>query len=169
MRIKAIKGFEDTYAVSDDGRVFNIRSGRELKQKDNKGYFEVTLSSRSRRKSYRVHRLVYQAFVGVLDNNLVIDHIDGNRKNNHQDNLRQIHTRDNTNQAKSHPYGMGVHLMKNRNKYTATIAINGNRYYLGVYNRCEDAANAYANALMDWTEKGTLPQYNYIRRINKNK
>ena len=47
MRIKAIKGFEDTYAVSDDGRVFNIRSGRELKQKDNKGYFEVTLSSRS--------------------------------------------------------------------------------------------------------------------------
>lgn len=64
---------------------------------------------------------------------------------------------------------MGVHLLKNRNKYTATIAINGNSYYLGVYNRCEDAANAYANALMDWTEKGILPKYNYIRRINKNK
>ena len=169
MRIKAIKGFEDTYAVSDDGRVFNIRSGRELKQKDNKGYFEVTLSSRSGKKSYRVHRLVYQAFVGVLDNNLVIDHIDGNRKNNHQYNLRQIHTRDNTNRAKSHPYGMGVHLLKNRNKYTATIAINGNSYYLGVYSRCEDAANAYANALMDWTDKVILPKYNYIRRINKNK
>ena len=167
MRIKAIKGFEDTYAVSDDGRVFNIRSGRELKQKDNKGYFEVTLSSRSGRKSYRVHRLVYQAFVRVLDNNLVIDHIDGNRKNNHQDNLRQIHTRDNTNRAKSHPYGMGVHLLKNRNKYTATIAINGNSYYLGVYSRCEDAANAYANALMDWKEKGNLPRYNYIRRTKK--
>ena len=169
MRIKAIKGFEDTYAVSDDGRVFNIRSGRELKQKDNKGYFEVTLSSRSGKKSYRVHRLVYQAFVGVLDNSLVIDHIDGNRKNNHQSNLRQIHTRENTNRAKAHPYGMGVHFMKSRNKYTATIGIEGKSYYLGVYNHCEDAANAYANALMDWTEKGILPKYNYIRRINKNK
>lgn len=33
MKIKAIKGYEDTYVVSDDGRVFNIRSGKELKQK----------------------------------------------------------------------------------------------------------------------------------------
>ena len=43
MKIKAIKGYEDTYAVSDDGRVFNIRSGNELKQKYNNGYFTVTL------------------------------------------------------------------------------------------------------------------------------
>ena len=76
MKIKAIKGYEDTYAVSDDGRVFNIRSGKELKQKNNKGYFTVTLCSNTKTKEYRVHRLVYQAFVGVLDDNLVIDHID---------------------------------------------------------------------------------------------
>ena len=168
MKIKAIKGYEDTYAVSDDGRVFNLHSGRELKQKDNKGYFVVSLCSNCKAREYRVHRLVYQAFVGELDNSLVIDHIDGNRKNNHQSNLRQIHTRENTNRAKAHPHGMGVSFLKNRNKYTATIAINGNSYYLGVYSRCEDAANAYANALMDWTEKGILPKYNYIRRINKN-
>lgn len=30
---------------SDDGRVFNIRSGNELKQKNNNGYFTVTLCS----------------------------------------------------------------------------------------------------------------------------
>ena len=64
---------------------------------------------------------------------------------------------------------MGVSFLKSRNKYTATIGIEGKSYYLGVYNNREDAANAYANALMDWTEKGILPQYNYIRRINKNK
>ena len=167
MNIKAIKGFEDTYVVSDDGRVFNIRSGRELKPKDNKGYFEVTLSSNIGKKHFRVHRLVYQAFVGELDDSLVIDHIDGNRKNNHQSNLRQIHTRENTNRAKSHPYGMGVHFLKNRNKYTATIGIEGKSYYLGVYSRCEDAANAYANALMDWTIKGSLPKYNFIRKSKK--
>ena len=129
MRIKAIKGYEGTYAVSDDGRVFNIRSGKELKQKNNKGYYTVNLYSNYKAKEYRVHRLVYQAFVGVLNDNLVIDHIDGNPKNNHQSNLRQIHTRENTNRAKSHPYGMGVHLLKNRNKYTATIGINGKSYY----------------------------------------
>ena len=167
MRIKAIKGFKDTYAVSDDGRVFNIRSGRELKQKDSKGYYVVTLSSNRHKKEYKVHRLVYQSFVGELDDSLVIDHIDGNRKNNHQSNLRQIHTRENTNRAKAHPYGMGVSFLKSRNKYTATIGIEGKSYYLGVYNNCEDAANAYANALMDWKEKGNLPRYNYIRRTKK--
>lgn len=169
MKIKAIKGYEDTYAVSDDGRVFNIRSGKELKQKNNKGYLTVNLCSNYKTKEYRVHRLVYQAFVGVLYDNLVIDHIDGNTKNNHQSNLRQIHTRENTNRAKSHPYGMGVHLLKSRNKYTATIGINGKSYYLGIYDKSEDASNAYANALIDWEEKGILPQYNYIRRTNKTK
>ena len=162
MKIKAIKGYEDTYAVSDDGRVFNIRSGKELKQKNNNGYFTVKLCSNFKTKEYRVHRL-------VLFDNLVIDHIDGNPKNNHQSNLRQIHTRENTNRAKSHPYGMGVHLLKTRNKYTATIGINGKSYYLGIYDKCEDASNAYANALMDWEEKAILPQYNYIRRTKKTK
>ena len=169
MKIKAIKGYEDTYAVSDDGRVFNIRSGNEVKQKNNKGYFTVTLCSNTEKKEYRVHRLVYQAFVGVLCDSLVIDHIDGNQKNNHQSNLMQIHTRENTNRSKSHPYGMGVHLLNSRNKYTATIGINGKSYYLCIYDKCEDASNAYANALMDWEEKAILPQYNYIRRTKKTK
>ena len=62
---------------------------------------------------------------------------------------------------------MGVHLLKSRNKYTATIGINGKSYYLGVYDKSEDASNAYANALIDFEEKGILPQYNYIRRTNK--
>ena len=51
MRIKAIKGYEGTYAVSDDGRVFNIRSGNELKQKNNNGYFTVTLCSNKKRRN----------------------------------------------------------------------------------------------------------------------
>ena len=112
---------------------------------------------------------MYQAFGGALDDTRVIDGIDGNPKNNHQSNLRQINTRENTNRAKSHPYGMGVHLLKTRNEYTATIGINGKSYYLGVYDKSEDASNAYANALIDWEEKGILPQYNYIRRTNKTK
>ena len=39
MKIKAIKGYEDTYAVSDDGRVFNIRSGKELNPKKQQRLF----------------------------------------------------------------------------------------------------------------------------------
>ena len=167
MKIKAIKGYEDTYAVSDDGRVFNLHSGRELKQKDSKGYFVVSLCSNCKAREYRVHRLVYQAFVGELDDSLVIDHIDGNRKNNHQSNLRQIHTRENTNRAKAHPHGMGVSFLKNRNKYTAIIGIEGKSYYLGVYDNCEDASIAYSNALLDWKINGNLPKYNYIRRTKK--
>ena len=168
MKIKEIKNYPN-YAITDNGEVYNLRNGKIMRQKDNQGYLTVKLCKNGKPKEFRVHRLVYQAFIGELDNLLVIDHIDENRHNNNVSNLRQIHTRENTNRAKIHPYGMGVHLLKSRNKYTATIGINGKSYYLGVYDKSEDASNAYTNALADWEEKGILPQYNYIRRTNKTK
>lgn len=77
------------YSVSDDGRVYSLVYKRkvELKQSEHKGYRRVALSSRNKRKIYPVHRLVADAFVPNPHNKPFVNHIDGNRRNNHYTNL----------------------------------------------------------------------------------
>lgn len=53
-------------------------------------YLYVSLMHNNIKKSYRVHRLVFMAFKGNIPDNMVIDHIDGNKLNNHIDNLRCV-------------------------------------------------------------------------------
>lgn len=67
--IKGIKnGFGYTYAVSDDGKVYNQATGRELKGRPQKkgGYLRVNLAG----KDYKVHRLLSQT--QKIKNRLII-------------------------------------------------------------------------------------------------
>lgn len=52
---------------------------------DKDGYRRVNIT----RKHHLVHRLVYAAFCGTLDRDLVVCHADGSRANNRWDNLIQ--------------------------------------------------------------------------------
>lgn len=92
-----IKDFSN-YAVTKDGKVFNLTTGRELKQCDtDRGYKYVTLYQKLddgsyEKKDVRVHRLVAEAFVikpkyDGLDKRLDVHHIDFNRENNAASNL----------------------------------------------------------------------------------
>ena len=162
MKIKEIKNYPN-YAITDNGEVYNLRNGKIMRQKDNQGYLTVKLCKNGKPKEFRVHRLVYQAFIGELDNLLVIDHIDGNRHNNNVSNLRQIHTRENTSRAKEHRFGQGVHFLKNRNKYTSTIQINCIRYHLGCFDTAIEAEDAYLVALDKWNNFGVTPE---VKGIN---
>ena len=108
-----IFGYEGRYEVSDHGRVRSLarfrrgKSGALVpvigkimaqtpKKKKNNGrtlpYLEIRLRDGSSReipcKSFLVHRLVAQAFVGELFEGCHVDHIDGNHANNHYTNLR---------------------------------------------------------------------------------
>ena len=57
------------------------------KEETKDGYYRVEIN----KKHYFIHRLVYQTWSGErLNPELVIDHIDANRKNNYISNLRQI-------------------------------------------------------------------------------
>ena len=46
---------------------------------------------------FRVHRLVAAAFIPNPENKPCIDHIDGDRANNHADNLRWVTVKENQN------------------------------------------------------------------------
>lgn len=92
---KIIKGFED-YQISNFGRVksfkkYHYTNERILKpsrDKSGNGYLFVNLCKNGKRKIYCVHRLVLCNFK-LMDNHLdfEVNHIDGNKLNNHINNL----------------------------------------------------------------------------------
>lgn len=80
------------YKVSNLGRVSSFRVYKEgyiLKQKSDKdGYLEIQLTVAHGKKIWRrVHRLVANAFIPNPDNLPIVNHKDGNVKNNSVDNL----------------------------------------------------------------------------------
>ena len=85
---KTIKGFE-RYEVDEEGHVYSLISGRELKgSSDPRGYRLVELFyERGKSKQCLVHRLVATAFIPNEKGLPIINHKDENPSNNRVDNL----------------------------------------------------------------------------------
>ena len=162
MKIKNVVGYEGKYAISEDGRVFNLIRGIEMKQHDIDGYMCVKFRVNNEIKNYRVHRLVYSAFKGRIIDNLVIDHIDGNKKNNNIENLRQLPNRENCNlgiqEKRNDKLPRGVRRFNKDNMFGAEIGIEKERYYLGTFKTPEEASDAYQSALRNWLDNKIKPQ-----------
>jgi hypothetical protein len=85
---------DENYRVFPDGTLSTCVSGQghktvEWREKPliNKGgYLYITY----RKKKLAVHRIVYAKFVGPLNPDLVINHIDGNPSNNQIENLELV-------------------------------------------------------------------------------
>lgn len=113
---RPVVGFEGYYEVSNYGSVrsiartvecYNHRSksyiqqrvqGKNLKSgSDRFGYKLVVLSKRGVRETFRVHRLVAEAFVSNPDNKPCVDHINTLPYDNRSENLRWVDYVDNAN------------------------------------------------------------------------
>lgn len=91
---KDIKGYEGLYQVSNTGHVRALNySGtkgfvKELVLAPNaKGYLRVGLTKNRKQRYHRVHRLVYETFIGEIPEKMEINHKDENRQNNNLENL----------------------------------------------------------------------------------
>lgn len=103
---KDIKGYEGLYQVSNEGRVKALSrvvksrwgTPKPLKEKeireivDSLGYSRLSLSKDGNVKAHKIHRLVAEAF---LVGEGQINHIDGNKQNNHVSNLEFCTQREN--------------------------------------------------------------------------
>lgn len=86
------------YEISTLGRVRRIGKRNLTKgHLDKLGYVVVALPINNKRINFRVHRLVAQAFIPNTENKEQVDHIDGNRTNNHVENLRWVTAEENSN------------------------------------------------------------------------
>lgn len=93
---KDIEGFEGVYQISNYGRVKSLRKkcGTIIKEESMRklsltrdGYYKVRLIRGDKDVTTRVHRLVAKAFIPNPENKETVNHIDGNKLNNHVDNL----------------------------------------------------------------------------------
>ena len=119
METKQIKGFEGLYEITENGQVFAVEkiviSGRnnnvirkyERKEKpqrfDKYGYKRVSLCKDGKVKTISVHRLVALNFVEG-NQNLTVNHKDGNKLNNHYSNLEFVSSSENV----KHAYRIGL-------------------------------------------------------------
>lgn len=106
-----VKGYEELYEVSDTGEVRSVDrvlsvtnqkerlfKGRVLLQTMNKQvqYKQVSLWKENKGTSYYVHRLVAEAFIPNPESKPEVNHIDGNRQNNHISNLEWVTSGENS-------------------------------------------------------------------------
>lgn len=92
------------YEISTIGQVRNLLTGQLLKQKiDKYGYPCIGLITLDKQKIYKTtHRLVAEAWIPNLYDLPQINHIDGNKLNNHISNLEWISAKDNINHSYKH-------------------------------------------------------------------
>ena len=98
-----VVGYEGLYQVSSEGRVKSLKrkgckSERILKPiDDGRGYLRVDLYAGGKRKRFKVHRLVCQAFHENPGNKPQVNHINENKTDNRASNLEWATARENSN------------------------------------------------------------------------
>jgi hypothetical protein len=131
---KPVKNYEDIYLVSNKGVVKSIdhlvihKNGRNRIQKgrilktsiSKKGYVQVSLSKNNKRFHTGIHRVVAIAFIPNPNNLPQVNHKDGNKLNNEEDNLEWSTNSDNqlhaiVNNLTNPNYGENHHLAKFNN------------------------------------------------------
>ena len=151
------------YQVSWWGRVLNTKTGRILKNTfGSHGYLHVGLSKNGKVKTHCIHVMVAQAWVSNPEEKRCVDHIDGDKANNHFENLRYATPAENArNKSKSTNATSkyyGVCFYKKTNKWLAQIQIEGRRTNLGYFTDEKQAAEVFNKAAAEF--------YKEFRKIN---
>lgn len=94
--------YNENYVVNEYGELFSLFYGRlkKVKPSINKGgYITYCLNIDGKTVHRTAHHLSYWVNIGHFDSSdgLQIDHIDGNKLNNHYTNLRRVTQKDNLN------------------------------------------------------------------------
>ena len=88
-----IKGYENKYQISNYGNVKSLNYHRSGESKlmspvlKKTGYYQINLYLNGKYESKMIHKLVAEAFLENSDNLEVVNHIDGDKTNNHVSNL----------------------------------------------------------------------------------
>lgn len=110
---KPVVGYEDKYLVSDWGNIFSIRANRKLSLKRNHdGYLRIQLWNKQVNQYRSVHVIEMEAFIQKPYDGAVVNHIDGNKHNNHLSNLEWVSQLENI----QHAWASGLSTRKNHGK-----------------------------------------------------
>lgn len=145
MKIKTVNNYPK-YKVSENGLVIGARGGLLKPDYNRTGYKRVTLCKGGVTKRVFVHRLVAEHFLDAPKSpDCIVNHIDGDKTNNHYTNLEWTTHKENL----RHALDTGLRDMKNkvemspeqRKKVEIMLA------YGGTYQRIADIVGVTYNAV----------------------
>jgi hypothetical protein len=150
---RKIEGY-DNYSVSNKGNVRNDKTKRILKGTTNSdGYLQVVLYKERKAKSYKIHRLVGNAFIPNLDDYPQIDHINQKKDDNRIENLRWCSIANNLRNIKKREgtssQFRGVYWNKRINNWKACISLDGKLKHLGYFEKEEEAYEAWRTCVIE--------------------
>lgn len=133
-----------------NGKIYNKISRGSAKKDKESGYIAEDGYRRVRvdGKYYYIHRLVWFLLTNKeIPDDLFIDHIDGDRQNNHIENLRLATALENqynkTRQTNGTSNYKGVWFDSVKNCWKASIRFQNKRHYIGQFETEIEAAVAY--------------------------
>lgn len=107
---------------AENGLLISKFSGKPCKWTDKQGYPKVVLYKNSKPTQFHVHRIIWFLENGsVPEDDLVLDHIDHNKENNHISNLRCVSRADNCRNRK--PAKRNKEILNGRFKKTAVPGV----------------------------------------------
>lgn len=147
---KDVTGYEDRYTVSDNGLVFSKKRNKAVTIYDNGNvYLKLMLWRGGKIDNRLVHRLVAEHFLDDWSPTLQVDHIDGDKTNNHVSNLRMV-TQSQNMKAKLKPRGKskyrGVNWNVKDKVFHAQISPKGKTMHIGTFRMEVAAALAWDEA-----------------------
>ena len=157
---KDVPGYEGIYKISNEGRVkrcagsLYTKTDRFIKGDLNRGYWRVQLKDKQRTERQTIHRLVALAFCPNPESKPHVNHIDGNKLNNHASNLEWVTSGEN----KRHSLTVPAARLKRKNrgayqrangKWRVMICFAGKTLCLGTYETQEKALSIYRKAYVD--------------------
>ena len=146
---KDIEDFDGRYQISNHGRVRG-QTGLVLALHKER-YLQVALRKAGSRKQYhpRVHNLVAHHFIGPRPSDMVVDHIDANKENNHVTNLRYVSKSMNSRHKPNRRRGVSLH--RRSGMWVTFIKIDGKSTNLGYRWDKEEAYQLYFDKYIEIT------------------
>lgn len=132
------------YLVSDTGKVRRVGSDRDHSVRNKDGYLITDLYDSGVRTCARVHRLVAEEFIPNPDNKPEVNHIDGDKSNNHVSNLEWVTKEENCRHAWNNglakpSYGMRGKSNPNAGRKGRPIRIVETGEVFNTLKECEEA------------------------------
>lgn len=105
------------YYVNHEGKLFNPKGKEITTCVNNCGYYTVRLWKENKSRVFTLHRLVALALIPNPLNKEMVNHIDGNKKNNCVSNLEWVTRSENT----LHSYRIGLQVSKLGSEHHSSI------------------------------------------------